>query len=189
MKNLTYAELIKIAPKDRPFQIEVESNPLGKGSKQILWGFISDENTLNTYGLRQSNINGTDYAYSGSWELYYTGTFTLIDPRYQKPEVLEVGTKVKIIESARDIGKYDTLGIKGERQISNIYTISEVIDNFSGVSYETYNGKLFPHYCVMPVEEEKEDDDLRCIPGFEGMIEEVEELFLKAQEIVDKYKK
>jgi hypothetical protein len=33
--NLNYDQLIELAPKDRPFQIEVESNAKNLGGKQV----------------------------------------------------------------------------------------------------------------------------------------------------------
>jgi hypothetical protein len=111
MKDLTYDQLIELAPKDRPFQIEVESNPCGKGGSQILWGYLYQDSTdteLDTGVSNQHNIDGINYNTRCLWKTHYKGTFTLIDPRYQKPEVLKVGQKVRIMESARDVGYYRT---------------------------------------------------------------------------------
>jgi hypothetical protein len=186
MKNLTYSQLIELAPKDRPFQIEVESNAKNNGGKQVLWANIDKDGDLSTQMLTQDSINWVDYSYSISWKDTYTGTFTLIDPRYQKPEVLKVGQKVRIMESARDIGEYGDM-------IGKIMTIHNARSDAYGVHYTLDNKELgsyleFPHYCVMPVEEEGEEQP-RIPTPFDDMIEEFEALFIKAQEIVDKYKK
>ncbi len=172
MKNLTYDQLIELAPKDRPFQIEVGD----ENSKEweIIWAYIS-------YNKLYTPYNGFTDSF---WKIDYKGTFTFIDPRYTKPEVLKVGQKVRILESARECGDYTPAD---ELEIGTIQEIKGVKDNLYGVSY-VLEDNGFPHYCVMPVEEEEEEQS--CIPTpFDDMIEEVEELFLKAQEIVDKYKK
>lgn len=93
--NLTYEQLIELAPKDRPFQIEVESNPYGEGDKQVLWANIEYDNYygnyLSTNLLKQNNINGVNYAWLQDWESDYKDKFTLIDEyrnMYEKPELL-----------------------------------------------------------------------------------------------------
>lgn len=78
--ELTYKELIKLVPKDKCFYIEVESNPEGKGSRQKLLAFLSeDEKSLNTYFTEpnQININGIDY--TGDWKNNYKGKYKLIE--------------------------------------------------------------------------------------------------------------
>jgi hypothetical protein len=176
MKNLTYNQLIELAPKDRPFQIEFTNGItlwVCMINKRYLQSCFDQEDGTRIVRFKEKNAR-----------------VTLIDPRYQKPEVLKVGQKVRIMESARECGNYTQPGSDNwEKYINTEETIMKVIDGQHGVAYRLNNGYCFPHYCVMPVEEEKEDDDLRCIPGFEGMIEEFEGLVVKAQEIVDKYKK
>jgi hypothetical protein len=201
MKNLTYEQLIELAPKDRPFQIEVESNPYNKGGKQILWAYI-DTGELETCGMLQDQIEGVNYeGFENEWKTEYKGTFTLIDPKYQKPEVLKVGQKVRIMESARECGDYELESAREcgdydkwyfdskKEFIGEINKIKKVIDNSERLSY-IVGAFEFPHYCVMPVEEE----DLTCveeasIPTLDDMIEEFEGLCIKAQDIISKYKK
>lgn len=181
MKNLTYDQLIELAPKDRPFQIEVESDPYGDGEKQILWAYIHKNPLyLATRIFNQDN-------YDGIWESRYTGTFTLIDPRYQKPEVLKVGQKVRIMESARDVGYYRTSKNSKEitNQIGELNIIDRVLDDDYGIYYETKKGYRFPHYCVQPVEEE----EIQEIPELENTLEQLDNLVAKAQDIISKYKK
>ena len=187
MKNLTYDELIKIAPKDRPFKIEVESNPYGKGGKQVLWARINIDGDLATTGLGQVDIDGIDYAWDTYWRTHYEGKFTFIDPRYQKPEVLKVGQKVRIMESLRDHGNFEKTTKEYKNSIGGIYPITIVGDDARGVYYVMDSEYIYPHYAVMPVEEEEEE--IQEIPELKGMIEEFEGLMVKAQEIVDKYKK
>jgi hypothetical protein len=153
MKNLTYDQLIKLAPKDRPFQIEVESNAFGEGGKQILWAFIDKNSYLDTGIFDQYYINKIDYSYS--WRDIYTGTFTLIDPRYQKPEVLKTGQKVRIMESARKCGDYKEWGKEFSDLIGTIDIIEDVYDNPNGVYYYLQKMLYMPSYCVMPVEEKE----------------------------------
>jgi hypothetical protein len=158
MKNLTYDQLIELAPKDRPFQIEVESNPLGKGSKQLLWGYLYQDSTdteLDTCISNQQNIDGIIYSNRCLWKTHYKGTFTLIDPRYQKPEVLKVGQKVRIMESARECVAYEAWDDSCKDCVNTTDIINTVLDTQYGVSYRFNNGYTFPHYCVMPVEEEE----------------------------------
>jgi hypothetical protein len=138
MKNLTYDQLIELAPKDRPFQIETDT-------LYPVWAYITDNDDLCTIFQEYTR---------GFWKTKYKGTFTLIDPRYQKPEVLKVGQKVRIMESARDIGEYGDM-------IGKIMTIHNVRSDMYGVYYlvkfvDKDMDVIFPHYCVMPVEEEEE---------------------------------
>lgn len=167
--NLTYEELIELAPKDRPFQIKVEES--------IFWCF-SDGYELDVR---------CGYHTNGYWEDIYKGTFTLIDEyrnMYEKPEVLEVGTEVEILES----GKVVKTG-----KIHWVYRFD------SGIEALHYDVKLnnknnvgtFPHYCVRPVEkvEEKEEVKTAFDDMFGDMIEEFERLCDKAQDIINKYKK
>jgi hypothetical protein len=186
MKNLTYDQLIELAPKDRPFQIEVESNAFGEGGKQILWAFIDKNSYLDTGIFDQYYINKIDYSYS--WRDIYTGTFTLIDPRYQKPEVLKAGQKVRIMESARDVGYYRTSKNSKEitNQIGELNIIDRVLDDDYGIYYETKKGYRFPHYCVMPVED---DEKVQEIPELGNTLEQLDNLISKAQDIISKYKK
>lgn len=164
--NLTYEQLIELAPKDRPFQIEVESNAENEGGKQILWANIYKED-LDTCLLKQDDIDDFRYDYFLiKWKYTYKSTFTLIDEyrnMYEKPEVLEVGTEVEILESARDVDYYRTshfdLLEEITKQIGELNIINRVGDDDYGIYYETKKGYRFPHYCVRPVEkvEEKEE--------------------------------
>ena len=77
--NLTYEQLIELAPKDKCFYIEVESNPEGKGSRQKLLAFLSeDEKSLNTYFTEPNQININGINYSGDWKNNYKGKYKLI---------------------------------------------------------------------------------------------------------------
>jgi hypothetical protein len=162
MKNLTYSQLIELAPKDRPFQIEVESNPYGEGEKQVLWACSYRDSKLDTCLLQQHDINGIRYSYGINWKEEYKGTFTLIDPRYQKPEVFKVGQRVKIMESARECGYFRDWENEHLDMIGKTFFITRIEDCSLGVYY-VINGYNFPHYCVMPipVEEEEEEDDVK----------------------------
>jgi hypothetical protein len=178
MKNLTYEQLIELAPKDRPFQIETESGFNGYNESIITWARInpSKEEELETW-----------YGFDWLWKHTYKGTFTLIDTRYQKPEVLKVGQKVRILESARDVGYYRTSKNSKEitNQIGELNIIDRVLDDDYGIYYETKKGYRFPHYCVMPVE----DDEVQEIPELENTLEQLDNLVSKAQDIISKYKK
>jgi hypothetical protein len=150
MKNLTYNELIELAPKDRPFQIEFEGNPCEEGGSKILWVFIDNDNDIK------------DMFSAYYFGQQYKGTFTLIDPRYTKPEVLEVGQKVRIMESARECEEYNEWSDEHKAMIGNVFTIDFLQDESTCIYYEFYTNipykgasHCFPHYCVMPVEEEE----------------------------------
>ena len=186
MKNLTYDQLIELAPKDRPFQIEVESNPYGKGGKQVLWAFI-DTGELDTHGMLQNQINDVNYeGFEYEWKHQYKGTFTLIDPRYQKPEVLKVGQKIRILENVKDIGTYEDWDKKYKDLVGTIDIIEIVNDDCDGVNYCLEKMRDVPHYCVQPVDDEEKEEE---IPELKSTIEKLEELMNTAQELVDKYKK
>jgi len=187
MKDLTYEQLIGLAPKDRPFQIEVEiitsafnNNFLTKWGNK-LWVYILDNNLYTVY---KTNPDDNPPSY---WKNEYIGKFTLIDPRYTKPEVLKVGQKVRIMESARDVGYYRTSKNSKEitNQIGELNIIDRVLDDDYGIYYETKKGYRFPHYCVQPVEEE----EVQEIPELENTLEQLDNLVSKAQDIISKYKK
>jgi hypothetical protein len=154
MKNLTYDQLIELAPKDRPFQIETESGFNGYNESIITWARInpSKEEELETW-----------YGFNWLWKHTYKGTFTLIDPKYQKPEVLKVGQRVKIMESARECGDFRGWGDMVEDMIGKTFEIEDRDDGVSGVNYLINGLYTVPHYCVMPVEEEEEERTLEDI--------------------------
>ena len=168
--NLTYKQLIELAPKDKPFQIEVESNAKNEGGKQMLWGNIF-KGQLDTCLLEQDDMNNIRYDYFDyQWRDKYKGTFTLIDEyrnMYEKPEVLEIGTEVEILESARNCGEYDDWSESNKEMIGKIFKIDFVQDDSTNIYYEFYTdipykgaSHCFPHYCVRPIEkvEEKEEE-------------------------------
>jgi len=57
-------------------------------------------------------------------------------------------------------------------------------DDSRGVYYVMDSEYIYPHYAVMPVEEE----EIQEIPELEGTLDQLSTLIEKAQEIVDKYK-
>jgi hypothetical protein len=149
MKNLTYDQLIELAPKDRPFQVEIEMSSGITYGKRKKWAVIYSGNLDTCFEANSFYF----------WKNDYTGTFTLIDPLYQKPEVLKVGQKVRIMESARECGDYET---RDELVIGKVQTIRNVRDGREGIQYG-FDYHSFPHYCVMPVEEEEEERTLEDI--------------------------
>jgi hypothetical protein len=178
MKNLTYDQLIELAPKDRPFQIEIEMSSGITSGKRKLWAVIYNGNLDTCFEANSFHF----------WQIGYKGTFTLIDPRYQKPEVLKAGQKVRIMESARDVGYYRASKNSKEitNQIGELNIIDRVRDDDYGIYYETLKGYRFPHYCVMPVED---DEEVQEIPALENTLEQLDNLVSKAQELISKYKK
>jgi hypothetical protein len=182
MKDLTYDQLIELAPKDRPFQIEVEfidiANPISKIDKIIYWAM---------YDITKTEPFVVQDGYRLFKEEYRKKRYTLIDPKYQKPEVLKVGQKVKIMESAKDVGYYRASKNSKEitNQIGELNIIDRVLDDDYGIYYETKKGYRFPHYCVQPVEEE----EVQEIPELENTLEQLDNLVSKAQDIISKYKK
>ena len=156
--NLTYEELIELAPKDRPFQVEV-----GLEYKQISWAYIIN----NDFMCMFLDISIPDYY----WQNKYKGTFTLIDEyrnMYEKPEVLEVGTEVEILESINNCGDYRQ---SHEMNIGKIGQICYIHDNDFGVNYDIdfqVEDKLvftYPHYCVRPVEKVEEKEEIITVNG------------------------
>lgn len=182
--NLTYEQLIELAPKDRPFQIEV----IFKAVSELpisYWAMINGKK-LKTFWLEDFN-----------WENSYKKLFTLIDEyrnMYEKPEVLEKGTEVEILESVKSIRKslYCIRGYCSDfelnsKAIGQRYKIKSVYDNSEGVNYLLENNIVFPHYCVRPVEKEEEKE--KGIPEFEDTINQLDNLVTQAQDIINKYKK
>lgn len=152
--NLTYEQLIKLAPKDRPFQIELKFISGISYGKEILWAYITDGDLWTIF---------EEYT-RGFWKDTYKGKFTLIDEyrnMYEKPEVLEVKTEVIILENAKEIEE----GFGQETYIGKIGRIQIIKDDYRGLWYAiVFNEDNywidFPHYCVRPVEkvEEKEGE-------------------------------
>jgi hypothetical protein len=194
MKDLTYDQLIELAPKDRPFQIEINREDLTINKrfnlieKSLLWAFIDKNKQVNTNLYSQTNVSGSlDYTETGSIAPSDKSRkiFTLIDPRYTKPEVLKVGQKVRIMESVKDVGEWIIDGAENLRNMASLETkIDEVWDNEIGVNYRIGMYKL-PHYCVMPVEEE----EVQEIPELGNTLKQLDNLVSKAQDIISKYKK
>jgi hypothetical protein len=159
MKNLTYSQLIELAPKDRPFQIEVNT---WHSNQYILWVCITDNDLWTLYGEYDE----------GFWKTEYVGTFTLIDEyrnMYEKPEVLKVGQKVRIMESVKGVEKCSAWDNVPSYYVEKTGVINGVWDYPEGVSYSVmfdknpYCVEIFPHYCVMPVEEEEKERTLEDI--------------------------
>ena len=156
--NLTYNQLIELAPEDRPFQIEVEMSS-GIYSKQKLWAYIDDNNLWSLY------IEFT----CGYWKNTYKGTFTLIDEYrniYEKPEELELNTEVEILKSAKEIEE----GFEQETYIGKIGRIQLIQDDYRGLWYgvvfdESNRWIGFPHYCVRPVEKVEEKEEIITVNG------------------------
>jgi hypothetical protein len=124
--NLTYKELIKLAPKDRPFQVKVESG-------DIYWCWTQRDRLLICF-------MGNNVFYL---EDIHKGKLTLIDEyrnMYEKPELLEVGTEVEILKS----------GANRRYLATWMNIIDEVRYDDYGIYY-LINGYSFPHYCVRPV--------------------------------------
>lgn len=180
MKDLTYGQLIELAPKDRPFQIEVEfidiANPIPRRDKIIYWAF---------YDVKRTEPFVVMDCYRLFKEDYTKQRYTLIDPQYQKPEVLKAGQKVRIMESVKDIDNYSNWLKFYKNSIGKIDTIECVNDGVHGVYYNLTKFGAIPHYCVMPVEE----DEVQEIPELENTLEQLDNLVSKAQDIISKYKK
>jgi len=141
MKDLTYDQLIELAPKDRPFQIDFNNG-------NTMWVCIINRRFLQSCFDQEDGTRIIRFKDKNA-------KFTLIDPRYQKPEVLKVGQKVRIMKSARKCGNYEEWGKEFSDLIGTIDIIEDVYDNPNGVYYYLQKMRYMPSYCVMPVEEEE----------------------------------
>jgi hypothetical protein len=183
MKNLTYDQLIKLAPKDRPFQIKIVD------TKDKIWVFC-DKTTELKYDKNNSMQKYKSYKIYDKYgnEIKSDAVkFTFIDPLYQKPEEIKLGTKVEILESARDIDE----GFEQETYICKIGRINIIQNDYRGLWYgivfdDSNHWIGFPHYCVRPVEKVEEAQE---IPELENTLEQLDNLVFKAQDIISKYKK
>lgn len=113
--NLTYNELRELAPKDKPFQVVVQSNPHGKGGKQTLWtrtmtksdvnsspsALQSQEYYIDTEGYGQYDIDDVDYNCNRFWKEKYKGTFDLIIHHLDDTilEQFKVGDEVEVLKN------------------------------------------------------------------------------------------
>lgn len=79
--NLTYQELVEVAPKDgKCFYIEVENNPTGFGGRKKLLAYLTiDKKTIGTNLIENHTDNTPDGFWSGDWENDYKGKFKLIE--------------------------------------------------------------------------------------------------------------
>jgi hypothetical protein len=169
--NLTYEEVIELAPKDRPFQIEVIFSAVSKFPISY-WANMFNSKKLKTFWLEDFN-----------WEEKYKGTFTLIDEyrnMYKKPEVLEVGTEVEILEDEKVV------------ETGKIYWVYRFDSGIEGLHYDVElnnenNVGTFPHYCVRPVE--KVEEKVEEMPEIEDTINQLDNLFTQVQDIISNYKK
>lgn len=140
--NLTYAELMELAPRGKPFQIRVESNAYNLGGPQILWA-ITRANNLDTLLFNQLNINGIDYAYShNEWPRNYKGTFDLIIHHLDDTtlEKFEVGDEVEILECAKNSEGFDRWTYEQAKQpgSGNIFKIIDKKPSYPG-PYPVYH--------------------------------------------------
>lgn len=158
--NLTYSELLEICPRDRPFQIRVQSNPYGKGGEQVLWAECYNWKNFNTDLVNQGSIDGVNYACWLNWESHYKGTFDLIDPfadqQFKKPEVYQAGDYVEVLENTRECGGFEGWASEVKEMVGGIFEIIGVTDSSKGVIYALGVGYSFPHYCVKKVEKPEE---------------------------------
>lgn len=161
--NLTYEELIELAPKDRPFQIEVEfidiAHPIPKIDKIIYWAMYDIKRTTPFVVQDDYRLFNEDYTKK---------RYTLIDEyrnMYEKPEVLEVGTEVEILESGKVVKTgtiywvyvYDADGVICPRY--------DIELNDSKNNFPHNDIKVFSHYCVRPVEKVEEKEEIITVNG------------------------
>lgn len=73
-----------------------------------------------------------------------------------KPKVLKVGQKVKILDCSM-VGNYDDWRQERKAMVGKVFEIKRFDDNGSGICYYI-NEYPFPHYVVMPVEDEIEEE-------------------------------
>lgn len=103
-------------------------------------------------------LSGVDYTKQNINEYWENPT-----PIPMKPKVLPVGTKVRILEIAREVGGFDEWENKKKEMVGKIGVITEVNDGSSGVYYGVWNGDktvwlYIPAYAVAPVFEEEKPD-------------------------------
>ena len=77
-KKLTYKQVMDKYKRGDTFTAWVDCNPCGMGTRtKLKFRRICDH--IDSYKEGQGNINGVDYAWLQSWELYYTGTFEIVE--------------------------------------------------------------------------------------------------------------
>lgn len=164
--NLTYVELMELAPKDKPFQVVVQSNPFGEGGKQTLWA-TNCCNYLNTFLLLQGDISNVDYAFNTMWENEYKGTFDLIIHHLDDTtlETFQVGDEVEILDNIME--NYPTnkslnvkIPIGPKIECKNLFRIKSIYESTSGnISYRLCTGQYIDielsHNCLRKVVNKK----------------------------------
>lgn len=169
--NLTYEQLIELAPKDRPFQVEIEF--LDKVLRTS-WAMLSPVLKVD-YEQKQINVEYElfiqDYRkrLNSITPYSFNGLLTLIDEysnMYEKPEEIKLRTKVMILENAKEIEE----GFEQETYIGKIGKIQLIQDDYRGLWYgiafdegDYWIG--FPHYCVRPVERVEEKEEIITVNG------------------------
>lgn len=156
-KFITYKELEKIVQESNiGVRVKVQSNPFGQGGEIELTFIIDEDGQFSASCCGQYYINDIRYTL-GSWEDDYDGTFELVEPAHVKPEVLPVGTYVKILQNIKDCGDYNEWTDFRKNYIGRKFIICKVNDNCFGVYYSiaeisdnicNYEGIVFPHYAV-----------------------------------------
>lgn len=153
-------------------KIRVDSNPYNQGKQVELYYFFDHIDNFSTYIINQDNINGVYYCFDIRWKEDYTGTFTLLNP-YQniKPEVYEVGDTVEVLENLKDCRNFIETSVL-KNHIGDIFTITEVFDDYSGICYTLDSNFTYPHYCLKKVNISKLKETIN-IDGIDYTLSEI----------------
>lgn len=88
-------------------------------------------------------------------EEYFTSN---IVPVPRKPKVLNVGTKVRVLEVAREMGDYNHRDDEIDKIINTVGEVIQVIDSTNGIRYcvknTTGDALWLPFYCIIPAYED-----------------------------------
>ena len=74
----------------------------------------------------------------------------------QKPNLLPVGTKVNILECAKECVNYDNWFQDKQDMVGREFIIDKLVEENSGLGY-IIDDMYFPHWCVSPIIDEKAD--------------------------------
>jgi hypothetical protein len=118
MTNLTYQQLIELAPKDQIFKIRVQSNPYGEGGEAEIYAWIDGDNGLSTnLEINPSNFCFDVSSYSGS---RYKGTFDLI---LLTPQTNKGFDPEKLTFDGVEIKSGDEIKIYGNNRAERVFSL------------------------------------------------------------------
>ena len=91
--KLTWQEVMDTYKQGETFTAWVDCNPCGMGTRTKL-KFVRKLDYIDSYFAGQGDIYGIDYTWFASWELYYTGTFEIVEEPLKEETIMQSNNKL-----------------------------------------------------------------------------------------------